>query len=125
MSKICKIMLSADVFTTKQNLAKHSTVLCCKFCFSLSSCTGCACDKNDEPISKRRGKTIQRTESWRYEANMYVNPNQATRRARMTTHQLPYQLVPTPQHSQDHIASYLGRSTQVKFKILSMLSAKL
>ena len=26
MSKICKITLSADVFTTKQNLKKHSTV---------------------------------------------------------------------------------------------------
>ena len=26
MSKICKITLSADVFTTKQNLRKHSTV---------------------------------------------------------------------------------------------------
>ena len=26
MSKICKIILSADVFTTKQNLGKHSTV---------------------------------------------------------------------------------------------------
>ena len=26
MSKICKITLSADVFKTKQNLAKHSTV---------------------------------------------------------------------------------------------------
>ncbi len=27
MSKICEIFLSADVFTTKQNLRKHSTVL--------------------------------------------------------------------------------------------------
>ena len=26
MSKICKIILSADVFTSKQNLGKHSTV---------------------------------------------------------------------------------------------------
>ena len=26
MSKICEIILSADVFTTKQNLTKHSTV---------------------------------------------------------------------------------------------------
>ena len=26
MSKICKITLSADVFTTKQNIRKHSTV---------------------------------------------------------------------------------------------------
>ena len=26
MSKICKIILTADVFTTKQNLGKHSTV---------------------------------------------------------------------------------------------------
>ena len=28
MSKICQIILSADVFTTKQNLGKHSTVPC-------------------------------------------------------------------------------------------------
>ena len=27
MLKICKIILSADVFTSKQNLGKHSTVL--------------------------------------------------------------------------------------------------
>ena len=26
MSKVCEITLSADVFTTKQNLGKHSTV---------------------------------------------------------------------------------------------------
>ena len=29
MSKNCKITLSADVFTTKQNLGKHSTVIIC------------------------------------------------------------------------------------------------
>ena len=35
MSKICKITLSADVFTTKQNLRKHSTVQWKNFPFNI------------------------------------------------------------------------------------------
>ena len=40
ISKICKIIKSADVFTAKQNLGKHSTVHCALveivFCYKIS-----------------------------------------------------------------------------------------
>ena len=83
---------------------------CCSSCFS-------------GPPGK--SKKVERAESWRFDSSMYVNPQprNTSRTARMSTHQLPYQLVSqrdTLQHHQSqgqqnptHIAQLLGRTTQV------------
>ena len=65
----------------------------------------CCATENDS-----KSKRVSRAESWRYESNIYVNPRN---RARMTTHQLPYQIVPQQENSNNHIASHLGRACQV------------
>ena len=77
-----------------------------KLFFLYNYSKGSCCPKNNESKSKR----VSRAESWRYESNIYVNPRN---RARMTTHQLPYQIVPQGENPNNHIASHLGRACQV------------
>jgi len=69
----------------------------------------CCATENDS-----KSKRVSRAESWRYESNIYVNPRN---RARMTTHQLPYQIVPQQENSNNHIASHLGRACQFPMHI--------
>ena len=71
----------------------------------------CCATENDS-----KSKRVSRAESWRYESNIYVNPRN---RARMTTHQLPYQIVPQQENSNNHIASHLGRACQVPINLLT------
>ena len=72
---------------------------------------------------------MARAESWRFDSSMYVNPQPRNtyRTARMSTHQLPYQLVSQRdtlqqqhrsqgQQNPTHIAQLLGRTTQVNNK---------
>ena len=72
---------------------------------------------------------MARAESWRFDSSMHVNPNPSntSRTARMSTHQLPYQLVSQRdtlqqqhrsqgQQNPTHIAQLLGRTTQVNNK---------
>ena len=71
---------------------------------------------------------MARAESWRFDSSMYVNPQprNTSRTARMSTHQLPYQLVSQRdtlqqhrsqgQQNPTHIAQLLGRTTQVNNK---------
>ena len=87
---------------------------CCSSCFS-------------GPPGK--SKKVARAESWRFDSSMYVNPQPRNtyRTARMSTHQLPYQLVSQRdtlqqqhrsqgQQNPTHIAQLLGRTTQVNNK---------
>mgnify|MGYP001460879668 CR=1 FL=1 len=82
--------------------------------FFRKSCSSCVSG------TPGKSKKVARAESWRFESSMYVNPHprNTSRTARMSTHQLPYQLVSQrdtlqQQNNRSHIAQLLGRTTQV------------
>jgi len=88
------------------------SIICCQS--KEKSCSSCVSG------TPGKSKKVARAESWRFESSMYVNPHprNTSRTARMSTHQLPYQLVSQrdtlqQQNNRSHIAQLLGRTTQV------------
>jgi hypothetical protein len=108
------------------------------------------CVKKDYSDDKSSSKRVSRAESWRFESSMYVNPrNRATQNPPQPLNPMPYQLVPQREVQQqqqqqqqqqlqlqlqqqqrvvpsenetyDHVAHFLGRSSQVTLSKSSIL----